>query len=140
MLIEFLTSCMEINSSSLQIKEVIGRLVKASKNPTEDSEHLMLAIMNSLLQLMSREIRPDIIIFSGKSDSGIGMVTLKTMPTDGYGFFGWIRIERNDLYFQNRKMCIFKLGCSKECELELFIENSCLNYSVNGFIFKILDN
>lgn len=135
MLIEFLTSCMEINSSAQQVKTVISRVIKASKNPTEESEYFILAIMNTLLQLMSREIRSDTIFFSGKPNSGIGMVTLKTMPFDGYGFFGWIRIERNESYSQNisRKMCVYKLGCSKECVLELFLENNCFNYSVKAF-------
>lgn len=66
-------------------------------------------------------------MFSGATNSGIGLLTLKSLPKEGFCFCGSIRIERT----KKGKMTIFKLTSSKDRDLEFWVEGGHLRYSVS---------
>jgi len=90
-------------------------------------------VLEYLIDSRSSEFHGDVFAFSGNSDSGIGLLSLKQLPKDGFCFCGSIRIERN---CQDKKMVIFKLTSSKDRYIELYIKSGYLHYLVL-FIVKI---
>lgn len=122
-------ACMNISSQCLRL------LINLLKIATEDPKSylpLMNSVFDSLYQILGSDSQREIFAFNGKPDSGIGLLAKKTLPSAGYGFVGFIRVERSDFLREpgSEKMTIFKLGASKQREIEFFVQNSCLNYQV----------
>ena len=117
--------------SIVQFKQLLGQF---NTFPEDESKYqnLFNCIMLLLPSLMTTKTYNDIFVFSGRANSGIGLLTKKELPTTGYCFCGSIRIERRDPkeMYDTEYMIIFKLGCSKEREIELYLENGYLNYKV----------
>jgi len=67
-------------------------------------------------------------VFTGKANSGIGLLNKKNLPKDGYAFCGHIRLERQ----QGTKMTIFKLASYTNNEIELLIQDKYITYYVHS--------
>ena len=87
-------------------------------------------LLDSFLTILSAESSREVFAFSGKPGCGVGLVARKSLPKTGYCFCGWIRVERADVA---EKMTVFKLGASKNREIELFFKDGYLHYSVCGW-------
>ena len=130
----FLTEISIIDISSQCLKEFVSEL--SEFHDTSESPAYVNIILDSVLQMLKEISHREIFVFSGQEHSGIGVVPKSYLPKDGYCLFGWIRLERPDQTdsilnkAQARTMCIYKLGASKEMEIELFIQDNMLHYSV----------
>ena len=112
------------------MKEFIGELKASYKYPNESKEYIS-TILDSILQMIKYKSPKEIFCFSGGSQSGIGIVTRKSLPKEGYSFFGWIRLERKRLKNQEEDIRrIFQLASGKDKEIELSVKNNCICYSV----------
>ena len=125
-----------VNSSSYCLKLLISNLTvfgDPAIPPSCQQSHVM-TILNSLLQILTDDSHREVFSFSGKPGCGIGLVAQKKLPEKGYCFCGWIRVERVDqsLAESGSKMTVFKLGASKNREIELFFKDGFLNYSVSS--------
>ena len=96
-------------------------------------------MLDSIIKGFGCEAHREIFTFTGRPESGIGLLTKKTLPKEGFCFCGTIRIERPDQSKEilDEKMTIFKLGASKEKEIELFYKDGYLHYYVIIIIIAI---
>ena len=117
----------QIGISSQSFKEFIGLLNTYPENEIRYKD-LFEKVLVDLIHFMSNKPSREIFYFSGKPYSGIGLLALKELPKDGYCFCGSIRFEHKG----NGKeiMTIFKLGASKKREIEFFIKDGYLHYTV----------
>ncbi len=99
---------------------------------------VVLTVLDSLLQILRAAPAPrELFAFSGKPGCGIGLLARETLPKEGYCFCGWIRVERRDQSAgeeDGSRMTVFKLGASKDREVELFVRDGFLSYSVSGLV------
>ena len=128
---ELCTDSVCVNGSNRCLKEFIGQL-NAYKKHDIHYELLFSSILSSLALILSNKSPREVFVFSGSHKSGIGLISRKNLPKDGYCFCGSIWIERKDQtkVSANEIMTIFKLSSSKNKELELFLKDGYLNYRV----------
>lgn len=122
---DFITKTMEINISSKSLKAFLGMLAHI-RTCTKAMEKYLIMSFKALVKITKSESRRDLFAFNGQPNSGLSLEQKKELPKDGFCFFGWIRYERP----QCNRMCIFKLGLIKSHEIELFLQDSFLHYSV----------
>jgi hypothetical protein len=124
-----LTEIANAESSSQGLRLFIAEMVAYERQPRRN-EGLVRVILGSLLKMLNVTSHREALVFSGGPKSGLGLVTVH-LPRDGYGFFGWLRIERQDHDLpRNSKMCIYKLMATKSKEVELYVEDGILHYAV----------
>ena len=115
------------------MKEFIGELKESYISPNESKDYISV-ILDCLLQMIRNTAPKEIFSFNGGPRSGIGVVSRKTLPKEGYGFFGWIRFERKIKQNQSAEatqMQIFQLAAAKDKEIEFSIKDNYLFYSVS---------
>lgn len=126
-----ITETARINIPVESMKEFIGELKICYKCPNESKDYITI-ILKSLIHMIKNKAPKEVFSFSGGSQSGIKVVSKKSFPKEGYGFFGWIRFERTKGQSQEEDIRrIFQLSAAKDKEIELSIKNNCLLYSVS---------
>ncbi len=128
------TNAASVNTSSQCMKSIIAELA-VYNDPRIDpaaKQARVLAVVDFLQRALSAESHREVFSFSGKPGCGIGLLARKSLPSKGYCFCGWIRVERADQSMSGTrgKMTVFKLGASKSREIELFVRDGFLHYSV----------
>jgi len=86
-------------------------------------------ILDSIVRMIETNSHREIFVFNGQSQSGVSVVELKELPSTGYCFFGWIRVERKDQSSftdsaNDFPMCIYRLATKGEQEIKLYIDSN----------------
>ena len=118
-----------VNVSSFSLR----KFIRSMKQFQEGNCDYMNTVVDSLLAMVKESSHKEIFVFNGQSQSGISVVPVKELPSEGYSFFGWFRLERRDQSSpttETEPMCIYKLGSRGEQELELFLCHNQLQYRV----------
>jgi hypothetical protein len=137
-LVKLLADVMNVKCTGHTFKLLLRELVPYTTDP-QANESLVSAVLKAVLQMLKRgsHRHREVLAFSNAPNSGVGMVTT-TLPRDGFGFFGWLRVEGESRSSPSEtsseaKMCIFQFSASKDKELELYIQDRMLCYSVHSF-------
>ena len=128
---DFIIKTSEVNISSKSFKAFLGAIAHV-RTFSKENETYLATSFKALLKITRQECRRDLFAFNGQPNSGLNIQLKKEIPKDGFCFFGWIRYERP----QNNKMCIFKLGLIKTHEIEFFLQDCFLHYSVLLLLMK----
>ena len=93
------------------------------------------SILDSLTQIITQTSPNEFFVLNGGKQAGIavGVLPNNNVPSAGYGFFGWIRLERRDQTVGESPlmMTVYKLSAHKDCDIELYIKDQVLYYSVS---------
>ena len=107
-------------------KNLLKELNEIKQSKIEGFEYISV-FLDSILEMLNYVPKQEIFDFAGDTHSGISLVERKSLPNDGYCFFGWIRISINS---EERVMTIFKFSSKNEKAIELSILNGILSYTV----------
>ncbi len=121
-----------VNISSFSLREFIRKLAYLTNTQDNYLEYTE-TVLDSLLKMLKENSHREIFVFNGQSQSGVAVVPIRELPSDGYCFFGWIRVERKDQSYPSRHespMCIFRLATKGEGEIKLYIHHGNLFYHV----------
>ena len=122
---------MKSGISNQCFKKYIKLLNSNTKNEIE-YKNIIMNVLSLLLSLICLKVYSEVFIFTGKSNSGIGLFQLRKLPKNGFCFCTSLRLERRDQSREKAKgdMVIFKLSSCKVMELELFIRDGYIHYKV----------
>lgn len=120
------TAISHIDSQNL--KEFMKEMIFIKQEYGSKFEYVGM-ILDSVLTMIKPFTQREFFIFSGENESGISLVEINSFPPEGYCFFGWIRIEPN-LKISREPVTIYKFASKNEMEIELFLEDHFLYYSV----------
>ena len=136
-LLELCKSIIQIGVSTKCLKNFIC-LLNIPIEEIPQNENVCNKIISSLSSFIKTKCQRKIFIFTGKSESGIGLTITKNMPIDGYGFCGYIRIERKNQArnIETKHQTIYKLGSSVGKGIELFLKDGLFHYKVNFKLYK----
>lgn len=130
-LIKFCRDVIQIGASSSCLTQFIKPL---NSKPGEivNYESLARVILSSLVFLLKEPAYKEVYVFSGRASSGMGLLSRKGLPKEGFGFCGYVRLERNSQLHSARPMTVFKLGSSTNKEIELLIKDGYIAYRVHS--------
>jgi len=111
------------------MKEFLGELKTSYTSPNESKDYIS-TILDFLVQMVRTNTPKEVFVFYGEQQSGICLVALKNLPKEGYGFFGWIRIERKPQNATETSR-IFQLSVYKDKDISFSIKENCFYYSVS---------
>ena len=108
-LLALITDLACTNMKGESLKEFLGQ-VKTISTPK-----YLLSILDSLITMLGTTVPKELFVMTGEPGSGLALSTFKGLPKEGYGFFGWVRIERADQTVGRRQgeSCLFRIGSGK---------------------------
>ena len=121
-----------VNISSFSLREFIRKLAYINC-PQDDYVEYAETVLDALLKMLKENSHREIFVFNGQSQAGVSVIPIRELPSDGYCFFGWIRVERQDQSYPNchdSPMCIFRLATKGEGEIKLYLHHGSLFYMV----------
>ena len=111
------------------LKNFVQELTEIKQQRRKDNEYFSL-IFASLFQMITTESKQVVIDFSGDDQSGILVKKNQVLPSGGFCFFGWIRINIINQEIAEKPMIIFKFSSIRLKNIELSYYKGKLIYSV----------
>jgi len=124
-----------VNISSFSLSEMVKKL-RYLNDTSSDYTNYVETILDSLLKILKENVIREIFVFTGQPQSGVSVVPGINLPSDGYCFFSWIRLERRNLLPSTQAdtpMCIYRFSSGREAEIKLFLHNGLLYYSTTDY-------
>lgn len=126
-LIDFLAEISLVNCTAKNIGCLIKKLKYCPKENKKAQGEFSTNILNLFLKIIEKTMPIEVFSFSGEPFSGLEIAQLnKRIPKEGFGFFGWIRFSGRSIY------TIFKFMSLKGSEIELYLKENVIYYSVNN--------
>ena len=112
------------------MKKFLRRSATLTTGDVTELEYSLL-FLHAISVAIREKNHKEVFGFSDKGWSGVAL-TKFMMPKEGYGFFGWIRLE--GVYCKSttaeEELCVWRFLAENEYEVELMIVDRKLAYSV----------
>ena len=119
------SECIELDGFKYFVHELT--LIKTQRKV--DTKYLNF-VLDLLLEIITPEPKQEVFDFLGDNQSGISIIKNLSLPSNGFCFFGWIRIETANKKKLKKPMIIFKFSSSNGKNIEFSFYKGMLVYSV----------